>query len=591
MNSNFLQVPFFALALLFSATSTMVIAQPTPTNNLEQSIYTDQIIDIFFSLDKSMEQAKKIVDNATTNVFEIMQETVKSKIQYRILVDKAVEVRKITQEYNEYIDDVRVQMIEESGGYYTEETAKGNLHLIGKPIGKKNKDVPQRIFESGDYTGAENLKPENFEVPVGPDLDNRISELKNKYIALLEELWEYRNTDGTKGIEATIFAAQAKKEGVIKELEAKMTFMGSSNYNAADHDGQSWAAYTFGGLPVAAIYPILRKYQADAQTTEALVITFLAAQMGRLERGYDKVAVFSSSPKNYILRGETYESYISLGAYSTKADFSVSVGGRNLMIVDGKAKYTAKPSRIGEHSYTATIRVRNPLTGGIDVFQETFNYEVGAASISVAADKMNVLYVGVDNPITIAASDIPTSALKISVVGGVITSSGGYNNYTVQVEELGTVTVLVTDSRTGKTYSFPFRAKRIPDPVVKLSNKVGGLMGAGEFRAQLGLIATLPNFDFDARCSVESYIVHYTAEGQETIKEKGIGARFSGEVPTPEWLSASEYMNKNEVHTNKVDLLVQQAVPGSQYSFTDVQVRCPGDKEPRRVNDLSFEIK
>jgi hypothetical protein len=77
-------------------------------------------------------------------------------------------------------------------------------------------------------------------------------------------------------------------------------------------------------------------------------VNFLAGQMGKLELNYDKFDVFSQSAKPYILLGETYESEIALGAYSSQAKFSVSVGGSSLKIVDGKAKYTARGSSVGQ---------------------------------------------------------------------------------------------------------------------------------------------------------------------------------------------------------------------------------------------------
>lgn len=531
-----------------------------------------EIINAFFALDKSIDKTNKIVDSATTKVIGEMDETANTKVQYKVLVTKAKEAQNITKGFYSYINEVRDYMVEQSGGYYTAENNDGNASLIGKPIGKKNKDVPQRIFVSGDYTGAEDTKPKTFEVPVGPDLDKRITELRGQYISFVEGLWSQKNADGTVGIKGTIFADPTRQAGAIEKLKADMTLTGKGDYNAADHEDKSWEEYTFGHMPVAAIYPMLRKYQNDAKTTEAAVVNFLAAQMGKMELNYDKFAVFSQAPKSYILKGQTYEAFIALGAYSSQAEFSVSVGGRNLAIVDGKAKYTATPSGIGEQSYVATIRVKNPLTGDTDEFKETFKYEVGAASVSVAADKMNVFYIGVDNPVTVAAAGIPTSAVKsnISGGGGTMNSVGGSKaNYIVKVKTPGKANISVTDSRSGKKYDFPFNVKRIPDPIVKLGNKVDGLMGSGEFKAQLGLIPVLENFDFDAKCSIQSFTLYYTAKRQDPVEVKGTGARFSGQTLA----------------------VIKQATPGSQYAFVDVKARCPGDSAARRVNGLTFKIR
>ncbi len=525
-----------------------------------------EIINAFFALDKSIDKTNKIVDKATAKVIGDIEETAETKTQYKALVVKAKEATNITKGFYNYINEVRDYMVEQSGGYYTAENNDGNASLIGKPIGKKNKDVPQRIFVSGDYTGAEDTKPKTFEVPVGPDLDKRITALKASYIAFVKSLWD------NGGIEETIFADPKKMDGALAKLEADMTLNGSGDYKPEEHEDKSWEEYTFGHMPVAAIYPMLRKYQNDAKTTEAAVVNFLAAQMGKMELNYDKFAVFSQAPKSYVLKGQTYEAFIALGAYSSQAKFSVSVGGRNLNIVDGKAKYTTTANSIGEQSYTATISVTNPLTNKVETFKETFKYEVGAASVSVAADKMNVFYIGVDNPVTVAAAGIPTSAVKSSISGGggsMSSVSGSKANYIVKVKTPGKANISVTDNRSGKKYNFPFNVKRIPDPIVKLGNKVDGLMGSGEFKAQLGLIPVLENFDFDARCSIQSFTLYYTAKRQDPVEVKGSGARFSGQALA----------------------VIKQAKPGSQYAFVDVKARCPGDSAARRVNGLTFKIR
>ena len=59
--------------------------------------------------------------------------------------------------------------------------------------------------------------------------------------------------------------------------------------------------------------------------------------------------------------------------------------------------------RIGKHSIPVHI-VYKDQDGKDQVIDKTIEYTVGQANASIALDKMNVLYIGVENPITIAAS-------------------------------------------------------------------------------------------------------------------------------------------------------------------------------------------
>lgn len=519
-----------------------------------------EIINAFFMLDKGIEANNSIVKESVANTIASMEATAETKTQYKILVQKAKEATTLTKDFDDYITSLREQMVKESGGAYTKEEAEksGHPELADKPIGKKDKDTPQRIFVSGDYTGAE--KP-SFAVPAGPVVDQKVQELRQKYLTFVSSLWE------NGGIKGTVFADKSKQEVEMKKLEEALTLTSSEDYKPENHEGKSWEEYTFGHMPVAAIYPMLRKFQNDAKTSEAAVVSYLASQIGQMEMTYDKFAVFSQSSKPYIMLGETYEAEIALGAYSSQADFSVSVNGSRLNVVDGKAKFTARGSSVGEKKYTASISVKNPLTGETETFKEDFFYEVGQPSVNVAADKMNVFYVGVDNPVTIAAAGVKTADMKVSISGATMSGSG--SSRVVKATKPGKAVVTVRDAEKNKSYPFEFRVKRIPDPVVRLGKKTDGAMGSGEFKAQPGLAAWLDNFDFDARCQVQSYTMYYTAKRQDPVELKGKGGRFSGEIAQ----------------------VVRRAKPGDQYAFTEVKARCPGDKTGRRVNGLAFKIR
>ncbi len=105
-------------------------------------------------------------------------------------------------------------------------------------------------------------------------------------------------------------------------------------------------------------------------------------------------------------------------------------------------------------------------------------------------------------------------------------------------------------------------------PATANSNKTGNITAA-EFKAQLGLIAWLDNFDFDAKCLIDSYTLYYTAKRKDPIVLKAKGGKFKGMV-------------------NKI---IKQAASGDQYTFTDVKVKCPGDTVGRPANSLYFKIR
>jgi hypothetical protein len=198
--------------------------------------------------------------------------------------------------------------------------------------------------------------------------------------------------------------------------------------------------------------------------------------------------------------------------------------------------------------------------------EKTADLEIG--TLAIAADKMNVFYVGVENPITVAASGIDSKNLSLKAEGATVKTTGN-GHYSVLCSTPGQVNLTVTNNSTGKSKSVNFRVKRIPDPVIRMGRKTDGFMSSGEFRAQLGLMANLDNFDMDLNCTIQSYTLYYVCKRCDPIELQGSGNRFTGMISN----------------------VIRRATPGDQYVFTEIKVRCPGDRVGRRVNGLSFKIK
>jgi hypothetical protein len=194
--------------------------------------------------------------------------------------------------------------------------------------------------------------------------------------------------------------------------------------------------------------------------------------------------------------------------------------------------------------------------------------ETAGKQVYVSAEKMNVLYIGVDNPISISAVGVAANDLQVKGSGGGIQLKRvGNGRYIANVSSPGEGNLRVTGD--GVFYSWPYRVKRIPDPVARLSKSSGGSMGNGEFKAQGGVGAFLDNFDFDARCQITGFNLVYVAKRQDPIPSNNVGARY----------------------TDKSRRLVNRAKPGDLYYFDNVRAKCPGDAATRKINTMVFTIR
>jgi len=124
---------------------------------------------------------------------------------------------------------------------------------------------------------------------------------------------------------------------------------------------------------------------------------------------------------------------------------------------------------------------------------------------AVMLDKMNVLYIGVDNPITISSGS-GWDKTTVTMTGGILSGSEKSGNRIVRVTTIGKATLTVTAD--GKTTPFDFRIKEIPNPIFKVGPG-GTRMTSGSFKSQQFCRAELENFDFAANFSVVSAKVYF----------------------------------------------------------------------------------
>ncbi len=193
--------------------------------------------------------------------------------------------------------------------------------------------------------------------------------------------------------------------------------------------------------------------------------------------------------------------------------------------------------------------------------------------ISISPSRMNILYIGVDNPIMIDAPGVDPNTLKISVSGGGggTLKKGRNNLYLVNVTKPAPSgqECEIRVSAQGVEAIEKFRVKRIPDPMAMVSSSKGGVMGAGEFKAQGGVHAKLDNFDFDALCKIQGFIITRIPKIGDRVEVINRGPRYS-------------------VESKKI---INEASPGDIYTYDKVKARCPGDPAGRMINSMVFKIK
>jgi gliding motility-associated protein GldM len=306
---------------------------------------------------------------------------------------------------------------------------------------------------------------------------------------------------------------------------------------------------SFRMMPTVAAVTLLSKYQNNIKNAENQVVTYCHNQIGQVKFVYDKFAAVVGQSSNYVMPGEKVTITAGVGAYSTAAQPQITIGGSGVAVnADGVAIRDFTADGGGSKSVPVNITYTKP-DGTKESKSYTIEYTVGTpGGAAVMLDKMNVFYIGVDNPITIGS---PTGWDKtnVSMSGGSISGSG--SKRTVTVSSPGTASITVTAD--GRPSTFSFRVKTIPNPVFKVGDgKVR--MPSVAFKGQQFCRAELENFDFDTKFSIVSATVYFSGAGFPNVATAPLSGNGLGGL--------SQFM--------------QRCVPGSVVTFDNVKVSGPG---------------
>jgi gliding motility-associated protein GldM len=434
------------------------------------------------------------------------------------IYDKAKKAQDITNSLDSYIKSLRLELQNSAGGVNEE---SGDVKNNG------NIDASPRIMINGGK---------------GKMLKSKIEEANEQLKSLLVD-------SGKNESLLSLIAAAPKKKGAIVS---------------------TWQEQNFGeGIPVTAALTNLARIETDIINYQGEVVKVLLGNMDKAVVNLDQFAAVAVAPTSYLIQGQPYKAEVFLTAYDSKLNPSISVNGSSVNVVNGKGSYQANTSSEGVHSWYGTIKVKQADGTTKEYRTPEQKYQVARPSAVVSPKKMNVVYVGVDNPIAVSAPGIPKDKIRVSISGGSIKGSNG--DYIVRVNTPGSVKINVTaevsPGRTQTISSSEFRSKLIPDPKAKFAGKTGGTLSAAVVRGQDFMSVSLENFDFDAKFSLQRYTVIVAKPRADAISATGNGSTLSGSVKSA----------------------LSGVVPGSTVMFTDIIAVGP-DGVQRSLNPIAIRV-
>jgi gliding motility-associated protein GldM len=414
----------------------------------------------------------------------------------------AYQVKERAEEAFNYIQGLKIEIIKKAEKDPETPAVKGNEVIIEEVRRIDDTNVPSEILIGANENGKAN------------DLKALLAEYRQFLISTLDG----KNPTIEEALKTSINTSDAKnKDGVTER----------------------WENLNFQTLPLVAVICILSEYQLSVRNAETEVLNYLYSQIDASSFKFTKLgATVIPVTSNYVTVGSDYEARVFISATDTTQFPEITVGDTKLLLDEtGKGIYKVRASSTGPKKWGGIIALKAP-DGTIKSYPFDAAYVVGEPNVIVSPTAMNIMYMGIPNPIDVSVPGVSPDKLKIRGVNGTFSTEKVKNSkgenfkgaWAVKPNAVGqNVQVIVTADINGKPVQYApydFRVKRIPDPVAIFGGKSTGSISRADALAQQGVFAIMPDFDFELNYTVTGFTVFYTDKGMD-IEEACTGSNLT----------------------------------------------------------------
>ncbi|MBL7728377.1 MAG: hypothetical protein JNM68_11860 [Dinghuibacter sp.] len=289
---------------------------------------------------------------------------------------------------------------------------------------------------------------------------------------------------------------------------------------------REWSYKNFNMVPAVAALTILSKLQNDIKTAENQVVSYCHEQLSATVYVPDTYGAIVSQNSDYFMPGGTITIKGSVGAYNKHSGTEVLVNGTPVPVgPNGVAELNLPVGATGTHTADITVKYTTQ-DGEPRTESKKITWNVGApGAAAVMADKLNLMYTGVPNPITVSAGvgEDKIEAVRPSQGNIIKTGPGKYEVSGLTTEGDMTITI----DADGKSTAFPFRVRSLPPPTAMVGEVKEGYMKAATFKAMKGVRAELVGAPINAQFRVISYDIT-VYNGGAPLSASNIGHLWNG---------------------------------------------------------------
>jgi gliding motility-associated protein GldM len=481
-----------------------------------------EVLTAFGLMNEKFEGVNKFSEEYNKSLLGTLEQKAEDEpARFKAPLDKANRVTAISKELYSYLGDIKNDVSKE---FDREENGK----------------LPYEAMDKGHYIDETWFEGDGYSAK-GQEIVNKIEKYKKDLIAVFEN--------------------DVKYQPIVNNIKTKFNLD-----NVKDKEGVSkkYLSYHFEGFPAIASIAKLTSMQNDVEQTEQDIYNALIgntiAQAASL-KNFQAMVVLE---KNVFFEGETVKGKVVLGKYDANTvPTSFSGPGK---IENGQAVISMTAGGVGEKTINGTFSFMEDGKPVPLKFEGKYVVVPRPNSANISADKMNVVYRGLPNPMTISFAGISDNNVTASAPGLSPLGKGKYNlNPGSGTEVIVTATGKMSD---GKSVSDKkvFRIKNIPAPLGAIGGVTGVQKGA-KSRLQVSKItAVLPDFLYDLNFEVTQFT--FKVPGQPAI-----------------------VVNGGSVNAQCAAALAR-AAKGDQITISDIKSRIAGQNiKPQTASPVIYEIQ
>jgi len=291
--------------------------------------------------------------------------------------------------------------------------------------------------------------------------------------------------------------------------------------------------YHFEGFPLVASVTKITNLQNDLKTFENEILSSMfSGQLETIASVENNYSTILETERNAIYTGNVFEGKIVLGrtdSTTVPAREELKLDGRDLKkgidyeVVGGKVQLKVKVNTPGEHNITGQLVFKE---GGEDIsvkVNQKFQVIPKPNQAIVSADKMNVVYRGIKNPITVSMPGVTENNISVNVPGHESTKKSA-SQYIIKPGAGKELTVKVVGRIEGDSYPSEktFRIKSLPRPTPTIRGQVqqGGAVKMPRAALEVSPVgAVFEDFDFDLSPVVKRFTM--SVPGQASVVVNG----------------------------------------------------------------------